>query len=169
MHPYVLLLLLCGWSASSHRLPPKEILLLQSKTKSAIIDEMLCLLENENTHENEQLNTPTCIKSTNCACNNTEEFIHQLNKLESPCMKIVKSDMRKLRDNCTIMKRNSAHGHSCNEIRADFPKFRSNLEEFLRWLSQTNSCRNIVRDESDLDGSSESSCPLLQNYCRERL
>jgi len=47
MHPSVLLLLLCGWSASSHSLPPKEVPLLPSTNKSAIIDEMLCLLENE--------------------------------------------------------------------------------------------------------------------------
>uniref|UniRef100_A0A8C9FF99 Interleukin-like protein n=1 Tax=Pavo cristatus TaxID=9049 RepID=A0A8C9FF99_PAVCR len=169
MHPYVLLLLLCGWSASGHCLPPKEIPLLQSRAKSAIIDEMLCLLENENTALNEQLTTPTCITCTNCACNNTEEFIHQLSKLESPCMKIVKSDMTKLKENCSILKTKSAHGNSCKEIRADFSKFRSNLEEFLKWLSQMNNCRNIVRDELDLDGISESSCPQLQKHCRERL
>ncbi|POI29402.1 hypothetical protein CIB84_006848 [Bambusicola thoracicus] len=169
MHPSVLLLLLCGWSASSLYQPPKEIPLLQSKTKSAIIDEMLCLLENEEAPLDKQLSTPTCIKCTNCACNNTDEFIEQLDKLESPCMKIVKSDMTKLRNNCTILKKKSAHENSCKEIRADFPKFRSNLEEFLKWLSQTSSCRNIVRDESDLDGSSESSCSLLQKYCRDRL
>uniref|UniRef100_A0A8V0YV12 Interleukin-like n=1 Tax=Gallus gallus TaxID=9031 RepID=A0A8V0YV12_CHICK len=166
MHPSVLLLLLCGWSASSHSLPPKEVPLLPSTNKSAIIDEMLCLLENEDASL-DQLATPTCIRCTNCACNNTDEFIEQLDKLESPCMKIVKSDMTKLRNNCSILKKKSAHENSCTEIRADFLKFRSNLEEFLKWLIRTNNCRNIVRDESDLVGSSESSCSLLQKYCRE--
>ncbi|NP_998750.2 interleukin-like precursor [Gallus gallus] len=167
MHPSVLLLLLCGWSASSHSLPPKEVPLLPSTNKSAIIDEMLCLLENEDASLDKQLATPTCIRCTNCACNNTDEFIEQLDKLESPCMKIVKSDMTKLRNNCSILKKKSAHENSCTEIRADFLKFRSNLEEFLKWLIRTNNCRNIVRDESDLVGSSESSCSLLQKYCRE--
>uniref|UniRef100_A0A8C2UHP8 Interleukin-like protein n=1 Tax=Coturnix japonica TaxID=93934 RepID=A0A8C2UHP8_COTJA len=166
MHPYMLLLLLCGWSASSHCLPPKKMLLLQSKNKSSLIEEMLCLLENENTTLNKHLTTPTCIRSTNCACNNTEVFIHQLNSLESPCMKIVKSDMRKLRDSCSILKRKSAHENSCSEMKTDFPKFRDNLEGFLRWLSQMDHCRNITRDELDLDGRSESSCSL---HCTKRL
>ncbi|OXB57301.1 hypothetical protein ASZ78_000519 [Callipepla squamata] len=167
MHLCVLLLL-CSWRGSGHSLPPKEIPLLQNKTRSAIIDEMLCLLKNEQPPSKEKLTTPTCIKSTSCACDNTEEFIHQLNRFKSPCMKIVTKDLITLRDNCLIMK-NKSHGNSCTEIRADFSKFRSNLEEFLKWLSQRNNCTSIMRDEVDLYGYSESSCSQLQKHCRERL
>uniref|UniRef100_A0A8B9PJR7 Interleukin-7 n=1 Tax=Apteryx owenii TaxID=8824 RepID=A0A8B9PJR7_APTOW len=159
MYLYFFLLLLSS-RASSCFLHPKETSFLQNKTISALIDEMLCLLEAENENLERKFHTPIHVKNKNCADSHTEEFIKELEKIPShTCIKRVKADLERLRENCPILKKSLPHGKKCSEITANFQHFKKNLEDFLKWLNQNKECNNIVISEPDFYTDGECTCP----------
>nr|XP_013801324.1 PREDICTED: uncharacterized protein LOC106487170 [Apteryx mantelli mantelli] len=96
----------------------------------------------------------------NCADSHTEEFIKELEKIPShTCIKRVKADLERLRENCPILKKSLPHGKKCSEITANFQHFKKNLEDFLKWLNQNKECNNIVISEPDFYTDGECTCP----------
>ncbi|KAM6379914.1 uncharacterized protein J5M81_010108 [Pluvialis apricaria] len=156
-----LFLFLFSAGVSSYFLPLKETPHLQNKTKSAIIDEMLCLLEAENESINEQFFKPLHIKNQSCAPYNTENFIKELKKIPTcKCMKRVEKDMIQLEKTCPILEKPSSSNSRCSEMaETDFPSFKESLEEFLKWVNGKQDCSNIVRSESGLYPDSKCRCP----------
>uniref|UniRef100_A0A8C8AB46 Interleukin-7 n=1 Tax=Otus sunia TaxID=257818 RepID=A0A8C8AB46_9STRI len=163
-----LFLLLFSSGASSYFLPPKETPHLQNKTKYTIIDEMLCLLEAENDPIKEQFSKPLHVKSQGCAHYNTEKFIHELKKIPTcKCMKIVEKDMKKLEQNCSILKKSSSNDRSCLvTAKTNFSRFKESLEEFLKWVNQKQECNIIMRSESGSYPDNECTCPDLWKYSK---
>uniref|UniRef100_A0A672TW34 Interleukin-7 n=1 Tax=Strigops habroptila TaxID=2489341 RepID=A0A672TW34_STRHB len=148
MHLHLVLLLFSS-GVSSYFLPVKGTWHLQNKTQYTIIDEMLCLLEAENESINKQI----------CAHNNTEQFIEELKKIpRCKCMKRVEKDMKKLEENCSILKKSSFNDERCSQMaKTDFSQFKESLKEFLRWVNGKK-CSNIVGSELGLYPGGKCSC-----------
>uniref|UniRef100_A0A8D0F7Y6 Uncharacterized protein n=1 Tax=Strix occidentalis caurina TaxID=311401 RepID=A0A8D0F7Y6_STROC len=153
--------------ASSYFLPPKETPHLQNKTQYTIIDEMLCLLEAEN--DPIKVNTfPLPPPQICCAHYNTEKFIHELKKISTcKCMETVEKDMKKLEQNCSILKKSSSKDTNCPAMsNTNFSRFKESLEEFLKWVNQKHECNIIIRSESGLYPDKKCTCSDLWKYSK---
>ncbi|XP_009889655.1 PREDICTED: uncharacterized protein LOC104292030 [Charadrius vociferus] len=148
---------------SSYFLPLKETPHVQNKAKSAIIDEMLCLLKAENEAINESFSKPLYIKNRSCAHYNTKNFIKELEKIPTcKCMKTVEQDMIQLEKTCPMLKKPSSNDSRCSEMtQTNFTRFKESLEEFLKWINGKQNCSNIVRSESGLYPDGKCHCPDL--------
>uniref|UniRef100_A0A8C9NB81 Interleukin-7 n=1 Tax=Serinus canaria TaxID=9135 RepID=A0A8C9NB81_SERCA len=150
MHPHVFLLLLSS-GVSSYFLTHKEMPRLLNASYS-LVDEMLCLLEDENEGIKENFSTPLHVKEPYCAHSNTEIFIHELKKIQNlTCMRRVEKDMEELEKKCNVLKKSSSKKKSCSKkANTNFSEFRESLEEFLRWVNEKLDCRSVGRSELDL-------------------
>uniref|UniRef100_A0A8C6YNM4 Interleukin-7 n=1 Tax=Nothoprocta perdicaria TaxID=30464 RepID=A0A8C6YNM4_NOTPE len=129
MYLHIFLLLLSSRSASCF-LPEKETSVLQNKTISAIIEEMLCLLEAEN---------------ENLKVNSRVEFSHSWGIRKASLL---------------IPQKSSPHDHQCSEeMKTNFQHFKSCLENFLKWINQSKECDNKVIPGMDLYEDGKCSCP----------
>uniref|UniRef100_A0A8C3RHJ0 Interleukin-7 n=1 Tax=Cyanoderma ruficeps TaxID=181631 RepID=A0A8C3RHJ0_9PASS len=159
MHPHVFLLLLTS-GVSSYFLSQEEMLHLLNKTKYALIDEMLCLLDAENEHiSEEKFLTPLDIKNLSCAHNNARTFTKELEKIVTwTCIKEVVKGMQKLEETCDILKKSPSNYKSCEKVKKRFSKFKESLQEFLRWVNENANCRIVGRSESGLYLDGKCSC-----------
>ncbi|KAM6056218.1 uncharacterized protein VSU04_010332 [Chlamydotis macqueenii] len=158
-----LFLLLFGSGAAAYFIPLKETSHLQNETKYSIINEILCLLKAENATINGEFSRPLHIKSQACAHNNTEKFIHELEKISTrKCIKIVEKDMKRLEEKCPILKKSSSSDEKCLEVATtSFLKFKESLEEFLNWVNHKQGCSNMTRSESGLYLDGKCNCADL--------
>ncbi|XP_074694452.1 uncharacterized protein LOC141929171 [Strix aluco] len=163
-----LFLVLFSSGASSYFLPPKETPHLQNKTQYTIIHEIICLLKAENDPIKVKFSKPLLITSQGCAHYNTEKFIHELKKISAyKCMETVEKDMKKLEQNCSILKKSSSKDENCPVMsNINFSRFKESLEEFLKWVNQKQECNMIMRSESGLYPDKKCTCSDLGNTAK---
>ncbi|KAJ7426948.1 hypothetical protein WISP_10981 [Willisornis vidua] len=96
--------------------------------------------------------TPLHIQRLSCAHNNTEIFIHELEKIPVwKCVKKVQQGMKRLEKTCYILKKSPSKDQKCLEkAKKRFSRFKESLKEFLRWINQNLDCSSAGRSESGL-------------------
>uniref|UniRef100_A0A493SXT7 Interleukin-7 n=1 Tax=Anas platyrhynchos platyrhynchos TaxID=8840 RepID=A0A493SXT7_ANAPP len=151
MYLYMFLLLL-SCRASSYFIPLKETPFLQKIDKTTLIKEIICLLNSTNTSSNVNNFPLPPPQITDCAHNNTDEFIEELkNPNRSTCMIAVSKQMKKLENICSVLKEKTAHENNCKSEEVDFPTFKEQLKRFLEWVNEKLTCNSTVRNEVDMD------------------